>query len=154
MKKVFLKISQNLQENTCARVSFLIKLQAFPINFVKFLRTPFLTEHPGGCFCWYYAADLQGEHPMPKSDFNKVALQLYWNRTGMSVLLQIYCISSEQLFARTPMEGLHPRISQTYKEKNCDITAIDSKKTDRGGRFSLLSASLNLESFASNWKNH
>ena len=27
-KKVFLKISQNLQENSCARVSFLIKLQA------------------------------------------------------------------------------------------------------------------------------
>ena len=28
VKKVFLKISQNSQENTCARVSFLIKLQA------------------------------------------------------------------------------------------------------------------------------
>ena len=27
-EKVFLEISQNLQENTCARVSFLIKLQA------------------------------------------------------------------------------------------------------------------------------
>ena len=27
-KKVFLKISQNWQENTCARGSFLIKLQA------------------------------------------------------------------------------------------------------------------------------
>ena len=29
VKKVFLKISQNSQENTCARVSYLIKLQAF-----------------------------------------------------------------------------------------------------------------------------
>ena len=28
MKKVILEISQNSQENTCARVSFLIKLQA------------------------------------------------------------------------------------------------------------------------------
>ena len=28
IKKVFLEISQNLQENTCARESFLIKLQA------------------------------------------------------------------------------------------------------------------------------
>ena len=28
IKKVFLEISQNSQENTCARVSFLIKLQA------------------------------------------------------------------------------------------------------------------------------
>ena len=54
--KVFLKILQNSQENTCARVSFLIKLQAkacnlikkglqqryFLVNFKKFLRTPFL----------------------------------------------------------------------------------------------------------------
>ena len=28
VKKVFLEISENLQENTCARVSFLIKLQS------------------------------------------------------------------------------------------------------------------------------
>ena len=59
VKKVFFEISQISQENTYARVSFLIKLQAsehqacnvvkirlwhrwFPVNFVKFLRTPFL----------------------------------------------------------------------------------------------------------------
>ena len=34
VKKVFLKISQNSQ-NTCARVSFLIKLQAKTCNFIK-----------------------------------------------------------------------------------------------------------------------
>ena len=59
VKKLFLEISQNSQENTCVRVSFLIKLQAtpatllkkrlwqrcFPVNFAKFLRTPFLKEH-------------------------------------------------------------------------------------------------------------
>ena len=73
VKKLFLEISQNSQENTCARVSFLIKLQAcvfsciqseyrkirrpatllkkrlwhrcFPMNFGKFLRTPFYIEH-------------------------------------------------------------------------------------------------------------
>ena len=38
VEKVFLEISQNLQENTCVRVSFLIKLQAskrdtcFPVS--------------------------------------------------------------------------------------------------------------------------
>ena len=32
IKKVFLEISQNAQENTCARVSFLIKLAC---NFIK-----------------------------------------------------------------------------------------------------------------------
>ena len=52
---MFLEISRNLQENTCARLSFLIKLEALlkkrlwhrrsPVNFVKFLRTGFLTEH-------------------------------------------------------------------------------------------------------------
>ena len=58
VKKVYLEISQNSQENTCARLSFLIKLQTsacnlfkkrlwrrfFPLNFAKFLRTPFFTE--------------------------------------------------------------------------------------------------------------
>ena len=58
-KKVFLNILQNSKESTCARASFLIKLQAsglrpttllkkrlwlrcFPVDFVKFLRTPYL----------------------------------------------------------------------------------------------------------------
>ena len=35
IKKVFLKVSQNSQENTCVRVSFLIKLQALACNFIK-----------------------------------------------------------------------------------------------------------------------
>ena len=43
-KKVFLEISQNSQENTCTRVSFLLKTRlwhrCFSVNFVKFLRTP------------------------------------------------------------------------------------------------------------------
>ena len=57
--KVLLDISQNSQENNCARVPFLIKFQAspatllkkrlghrsFPVNFAKFLRTPFITGH-------------------------------------------------------------------------------------------------------------
>ena len=34
-KKVFLKFSQNSQENTCARASFLIKLQAETCNFIS-----------------------------------------------------------------------------------------------------------------------
>ena len=34
IRKVFLKISQNSQENTCDRVSFLIKLQASARNFI------------------------------------------------------------------------------------------------------------------------
>ena len=58
VKKVFLEISQNSQENISARVTFFflgltpaallkkrIRHRCFPLNFVKFLRTPFLTEH-------------------------------------------------------------------------------------------------------------
>ena len=32
---MFLKISQNSEENTCARVSFLIKLQTLAYNFIE-----------------------------------------------------------------------------------------------------------------------
>ena len=52
VKKGFLKILQIPQESTCSRVSFLIKPcnfikkriwhSCFPVNFVKFLRAPFL----------------------------------------------------------------------------------------------------------------
>ena len=56
--KMLHKLKLRLHDNACARVSFLIKLQAlslqlvklethrcFPVNFAKFLRTPFLTEY-------------------------------------------------------------------------------------------------------------
>ena len=57
-KKVVLRNFAKLQENTCARVSFLIKLQAtllkkrhwhrcFLVDFAKFLRTPFLQNTSG-----------------------------------------------------------------------------------------------------------
>ena len=60
VKEVFLQTSQNSQENTCAKVSFLIKLRAklyfykiwhryFLANFAKFVRTPFLQNIFGGC---------------------------------------------------------------------------------------------------------
>ena len=51
VKNVFLEISQNWQENTCAKVSFLI----------KFLRTPFSTDH-----LWW----LLLEDPLPLRFFN------------------------------------------------------------------------------------
>ena len=63
-RKMFLEISQNSQENNCASVSFLIRLQTwgcwpevcnfienrlwywcFPANFANFLRTPFLQNN-------------------------------------------------------------------------------------------------------------
>ena len=48
MKKAAVEISQNSQENTCARESSLKKelwRKCFPVNFDKFLRIPFPIEH-------------------------------------------------------------------------------------------------------------
>ena len=58
VKIVFLEVSQNSQENTCARASFLIKLQAFK---VASLRPETLLKKrlwhrcfPDDCFCPYH----------------------------------------------------------------------------------------------------
>ena len=54
LKKLFLEIPQNSQENTCGRVSFLIKLknnkketleQVFSCKFCEFSENTFSTEH-------------------------------------------------------------------------------------------------------------
>ena len=59
LKKVFLKISENVLENTCKGVSFLKKLQVkkeiptqfFPMNLTIFRRTTFYRTPPRDCFC-------------------------------------------------------------------------------------------------------
>ena len=47
---VYLEISQNSQENTCVRDSFLIKLslwrRCFPLNFAKLLACNFIEKEP------------------------------------------------------------------------------------------------------------
>ena len=74
VKKLFLKISQNSQENTSARVSFLIKLQVSDCNFIKketltraffcefceILWTLFSHNISGGCF-WFLTAESMNE---------------------------------------------------------------------------------------------
>ena len=59
-KKVLLKIGQNSQENTCARISFSSNFnkkealaQVVSCKFTKFSRTYFLQNTFGGCF-WTY----------------------------------------------------------------------------------------------------
>ena len=50
VKKVFLEISKNSQENTCARVSLLegdSGAGVSPVNFAKFLRKSFLKNTSG-----------------------------------------------------------------------------------------------------------
>ena len=43
-KKVFLEISQNSLENTCARVSILIKLQAWDLEACNFIQKETLAQ--------------------------------------------------------------------------------------------------------------
>ena len=42
---MFLEISQKSLENACGRISFFNKVVGFPVNFAKFLRTPFIIIH-------------------------------------------------------------------------------------------------------------
>ena len=42
---------------------------------------------------------------MPKCDLNKIAATLLKFHFGMGVLLYIYCIFSENIFLRTPLDG-------------------------------------------------
>ena len=61
--EVFLKISQNSQENTCARASFLMNLlktsllkrrlwHRFSCEFCEMFKNTFFTEHLWDCFCF------------------------------------------------------------------------------------------------------
>ena len=47
MKKTFLEISQNSQENACVKKEALAHHTCFLVNFVKFLRTPILQNTSG-----------------------------------------------------------------------------------------------------------
>ena len=92
--------SQNSQENTCVRVSFLIKLQAcglwpatllkkrlryrcFPLNFAEFLRIPFLQNISGWLLLswlyWKKSVNIKGIALTDKqiSAFHATVLSLY-----------------------------------------------------------------------------
>ena len=106
IKKVFLDISQNSQEITCARDSFLIKLQVwpvtlskkslwhrcFPVNFAKFLRTSFLQNSSGGCFC--------------KLQVNKKKLVQAYSAMHFAFVFSEYIIFSEYITITSSKESL------------------------------------------------
>ena len=118
MKKVFLKISKNSQENTCAWASFLIKLHAsalqfylkkrlwhrcFPVNIGKFLRTPFLTEH-----LWTTFSELR-KHYQQKSD------------------LRVYHSACERLLL-----NFHPSVTWWKKRKSAFTSSGENKIAEYG----------------------
>ena len=61
---MFLEISQNLQENTCARVSFLVKLHAGACEFCEIFINNLLTNH-----LWATASDYSRSlYPAPHTN--------------------------------------------------------------------------------------
>ena len=115
-KKVFLEISENSQENACARVSFLIKLQ--PSYFPVF-----------GLNTEIYGVNL--------SEYKKIRdLQLYLKRdSGTGVFLWILRNFQEHFFYRTPLDGCFWKIIYSkwqekkireYKESQLNIYDYES----------------------------
>ena len=76
-EKVFLKISQISQENSCAEVSFLITLQIWGLKFAKFLRTPILKNICERLLLNYLAAWRCSEILQIK--LNKITERIIWN---------------------------------------------------------------------------
>ena len=104
LKGVLLKISQDSPENTCARVSFLIKLQpvtllkkkrlwhrCFPMNFAKFLRIPHLRWQP---LCVFkVACKIQ---IWKKKHFVKIVTSLVILLFKMTLYMCIYFVFTEK----------------------------------------------------------
>ena len=77
-----LEISQNSQENTCARVSFLIKLQA------KFLRTPFFIEHIWWLLLVITTLLLNKIYSLEK-------IRIWWNGNFLSLIDFLFNLTSD-----------------------------------------------------------
>ena len=101
IKKVVLKISQNSQENTCARVSFLLNLllicnfiikeilaQVFSCEFCKFFKNPFLQTASGWLPPHIWLIWLYWSYPEPYPE--TVVLVVNWQTLFIRDVCQIY----------------------------------------------------------------
>ena len=113
---MFLEILQNSQENLCAGVSFLIKLQAwgllkdrlwhrcFPVNFAKFLRTSFLTEH----LWWLLLNRIKKNSRTDKENYFQ---------TSQNILEQKKNITDQSEYSRADKEIIAVRILPYIKDR-------------------------------------
>ena len=128
LKKVFLQILHNSQWNICARVSFLKKLQVsayqkrlqhrrFPVNFVKFVRTPFCKEHPQCLFL-----SIQKKR-------SKSSAKLYFSMLRLSTPLSQECdtlyLHTDCLFAAFLKQHLQLILKQNAKLVDVNISSND-----------------------------
>ena len=121
VKKVFLKISHNSQENICVRVSFLIKLQ---------------DSGTGGCFC-IFIIECPWSHNLLQGRFpNKlfcVIIPIYLNDFKHSTAAAKYCIPliQRQKHTQNPVNYLRWSFLQkklTAKRKLLRDGLMESKK--------------------------
>ena len=88
VRKVFLEISQNSQENNCPRVSFLIKLKTWACNFIKkeTLAQVFSCEFweiSKNIFSYRTLAVAVSGHSVPLNDHNRFAKIYYFYLTAV-----------------------------------------------------------------------
>ena len=138
---MFLEILQNSQENLCAGVSFLIKLQAwgllkdrlwhrcFPVNFAKFLRTSFLTEH----LWWLLLNCIKKNSRIDKENYFQ---------TSQNILEQIKIITDQSEYSRADKEimdqseycHIYQRSMKDWSKNNSESFELISSKYQSGFR--------------------
>ena len=126
---VFWKLSQNSQENTCTRVSFLIKLQAeehrcFPVNFAKFSKTPFLQGTSGSLLIFVK------EQQMPPclwalykcTTLNRIKFK---PTSATKILLRIHiCKTQKQPFRRVLSKRCSENVQQIYRRTHSSFATL------------------------------
>ena len=110
-EKVFLEISQNLQENTCVRVSFLMKLQAcnvikkeamtelFSREFREIFKNIFFTEHFWGTAFGIYidhVGDVLLLYQNEETKKSEISNRLINDNQRSGKLLKLLCTFSQQ----------------------------------------------------------
>ena len=81
-KKVFLEISQNSQENTCARGFFLPESlwhRRFPVNFAKISKNTFVTENLRWLLLHAISVNTKNEEKKLGSTYQMCFLEWSWN---------------------------------------------------------------------------
>ena len=133
-ENVFFNILHNSQENTCARVSFLIKkrlwLRCFPVNFfAKFLRRLFYRKPLGDCF-WQLLLIFQ----IISKKLNVFSVVLYFKSIffiNINILLILFQSVETQMHVL--LESVTPRL----KGKNLSLQCTSNKNSMRKIRQNL-----------------
>ena len=124
VKKEFLKLSQNSQENTCARVSFLTKVfsgtENFSVNFAKFLKTNcFHRTPPVAAFVNFYLVP-------DSATCDENIFRQYLSSFSQIVDAEVRRCSIEKLFLK---------VSQNYRKKHILMSLLNKLAGPQASNF-------------------